>query len=247
MKLRTVLVDDEPLALMRLRRLLESELDITISAECTSGRAALAAFREHRPDLVFLDIEMPLMNGFEVLNAARAEKDLPLPAVIFQTAYPEFSLRAFDVAAHDYLLKPTSRERLQASLDRVRARLGFRVEPTEPEQVAAAPLRKLTVRNGERILFVSVDSIDWIEAASNYVILHVGEAREIMRETLGNLEKRLPEDQFLRISRSALVRLGFVRGLRLTAEGEHLAVMASGAELIVTRHLRELGQRVSYA
>lgn len=248
MILKTILVDDELLALKRLSLYLQKEEDLEVVGVCSSGQEAVEMIRNKRPDLVFLDIEMPGMSGFEVVEALHQESPGSLPAIIFKTAHSEFPLRAFELAAHDYLLKPTSRPRLHASIERVRARLSKKAVSQEARPtLAATPLAqtRIMVRHGDRILYIPVKSIDWIEAASNYVIIHTEGRTEIARETLLIMEKKLAAEPFLRISRSTLVQLDFVREVRTTPHGEKVALTATGLELPVTRNLRELHRRMA--
>lgn len=235
MKFRTLLVDDEPLANQRLRRLLSSEADIEIVGECLDGPSAVAACRSLRPALLFLDIGMPAMDGFAVL--AELGADTP-PAVIFVTAYDEHALRAFDARALDYLLKPAARPRLQQALERVRAHLGSRTRS------AGESTHRIPVRTGGRELYVATSAVEWIEAASNYVILHTGSETHILRETLAGVESTLPADIFQRVSRSAVVNLGHVRAIEATGPEEHVALLRSGTRVPIRRGLRELKEKL---
>jgi len=247
MKLRVLLVDDEPLGRDRLRGLLATEPDIEVIGECGDGPSSVAAVRKLKPDVLFLDIQMPGMDGFDVLNALGTKK---LPAVVFVTAYDEHALRAFDARALDYLLKPASRARLRQALERVRAQSasthGGEPDAALRDLLASRP-RRIAVRTGERILYVSVEEIDWVEAAGNYVILHAGSQNHILRETLGGLENELPPDIFLRLSRSAIVNLRRVKEIQAVAPGEHVAILLSSQRLPITRSLREVEERIRFA
>jgi len=247
MKLRVLLIDDEPLGRDRLRGLLAVEPDIEIIGECGDGLSAVAAVRKLKPDVLFLDIQMPGMDGFDVLQALGTKR---LPAVVFVTAYDEHALRAFDARALDYLLKPASRARLRQALERVRAQLastrGGETDAALRDLLASRP-RRIAVRTGERILYVSVEEIDWVEAAGNYVVLHAGSQNHIIRETLGALETELPPDFFLRLGRSIIVNLRRVKEIQTVAPGEHVAILQTGQRLAITRSLREVEERLRFA
>ncbi|MFM8358988.1 MAG: LytR/AlgR family response regulator transcription factor, partial [Verrucomicrobiota bacterium] len=252
MKLRAILADDEPLARSRLRSLLAREPDVELVAECADGDAAVAAVRAHRPDVLFLDIQMPGRDGFGVLEALAGE---PLPQVVFVTAYDQHALRAFEARALDYLLKPFKQSRLAETVVRLRERLAPRPGPA----AAAAPradlarqlrellaevrppaptLSRLAVKTHERVLFVRVPDIDYLESAGNYVVLHCGKENHVIRETMATLESQLPAG-FLRISRSVIVNLDRVRELQAMAAGEHVVILRDGRSLAMTRGLRE--------
>lgn len=235
-KIRTLLVDDEALANQRLRRLLSAEPDIEVIGECQDGPAAIAACRELRPQLLFLDIGMPAMDGFAVL--AGLGGDAP-PAVIFVTAYDEHALKAFDARALDYVLKPAARPRLQQALERARLQLRGREEAR-----LAAPVSRLAVRVGGREIYVPAMAIEWIEAASNYVVLHTATETHIVRETLAGVEANLPPEQFVRVSRSAIVNLGAVSGIESVGPEEHVAVLRKGDRVPLRRGVRELKVRL---
>jgi two-component system, LytTR family, response regulator len=250
MKLRVIIVDDETLARERLRRLLSSRPDVELLADCADGPSAVDAVRQHRPDVLILDVQMPGMDGFEVLRALGPKE---LPAVIFVTAFDEHAVRAFEARALDYLLKPASRARLGEALGRVRERL--KTVSTLPEslidllaarEAAAGRVRRLVVRNGERVAFVSTEEIDWIEAAGNYVILHAGQESHILRETMNALEEQLGLDPFLRVSRSAIVNLRRVKEIRSVTAGEHVAILEGGQRIPMTRSLREVEERLRF-
>jgi two-component system LytT family response regulator len=253
MKLRVIIVDDEDLARERLRHLLRKESEVEIVAECSDGPSAVAAVREHHPDVVLLDIQMPQMDGFEVV---RALADGPMPAIIFVTAYDQHAVRAFEARALDYLLKPTTRARLHDALTRVGERTVAIPNATVPQalldflaerELAGSRLRRVTVREAERTVVVPVEEIDWIEAAGNYVLLHVGRENHILRETMSALEAQLPPDLFLRVSRSAIVNLRRVKELRATGGGEHIIILTNNEKIPVTRSPREVEERLRFA
>jgi two-component system LytT family response regulator len=251
-KLRVIVVDDESLARERLRRLLNNEADVEIVAECADGPSAIEAVRTHNPDLLLLDIQMPGMDGFAVLEALGPKR---LPAVVFVTAFDQHAVRAFEARALDYLLKPTTRARLSRTLAHVRERLAANVGQAVPQALIdfieeqkthGTGVRRIAVRAGERISFVSTDDIDWVEAAGNYVILHVGKTTHILRETMNALETELPANVYLRVSRSAIVNLRRVKELQAVAPGEHVAILADGQRIAITRSLREVEDRLRF-
>ncbi len=244
MKIGTLLVDDEALGRERLRTLLAAEPDVEIVGECADGPAAVSAIGKQKPGLVFLDIQMPGMDGFDVLQALGAKK---LPAVVFVTAYDEHALRAFDARALDYVLKPASRARLRQALERVREQIASHASDAPLRDLLASRPRRIGVRTGERTVYVAVEEIDWVEAAGNYVILHAGKESHIQRETLGALEAELPPEYFLRVSRSAVVNLRRVKELQAVAPGEHVAILHGGRKLAITRGLREVEERLRFA
>jgi two-component system LytT family response regulator len=250
--IRILLVDDERIGRSRLRRMLERDPEIEVVAECADGTAAIEAVREYHPDLCFLDINMPGMDGFDVLDNLRPENQ---PAVIFVTAYDEHAVRAFEAAALDYLLKPVSPERLKKTLDRARARLAAATPPASESSASglgaargggsASGTARFVVRSGGRVSFVSVEEIDWIEAAGNYAIFHVGNKNHMVRETMSGLETRLPADRFMRVSRSTIVNLRRVKELCSLPVGNHAAVLVDAQRVPITRSLREVADRLS--
>ena len=218
--LRVAIVDDEPMARTRLRRMLGSEPDVDVVAECGRGDVAVAALRRLRPDLVFLDIHLPDLTGFGVLDAADPAWR---PTVVFVTAHAEHAVRAFDTGATDYLLKPYSHERLRAALDRVR---GARASPKEPASPAYP--ERLTVPVGPRLQLIAVNAIECVIAQSNYVELHTGPDRHVLRETLSAMESRLDPARFVRIHRSRIVRIDAVRDIEHLGSGQYVLRLASG-------------------
>ena len=243
--IRTLIVDDEPLARERLRTLLQPEPDIQIIGECADGRQAVMAMTEQAPDLVFLDIQMPGLDGMGVLQAMT---DRPLPVVVFVTAYDQYALQAFDVHALDYLLKPFGRDRLQQCLDharhqRDRARAGelgkslmALVQDFKPEQKKQD---RLVVKSGGRVFFVRTDDIDWIEASGNYVRLHLKEQSFLFRETMNQMESRLDPQRFFRIHRSRIVNTERIKELQPWFNGEYVVVLHNGTQLRLSRSYRE--------
>ena len=262
MKLTALIVDDEPLARERVRTLLAAEPDIEILGECTNGREAVAAVKKQRPDLLFLDIQMPELDGFQTLAQLQPlALSLPngLPAVIFVTAFDEHAVKAFEVHALDYLLKPFKPARFRAALTRAREQLAVkkpggddtsrRILELLESRAAATPeyLARLAVRDRDKVRFVKTADIDWIEASGNYLVLHVGKENHVLRETLTSLEGQLSPKEFFRINRSALVHVDRVRHVEPAFNDEHIVVLADGTRLTLTRGLRELQDRLRFA
>jgi two-component system LytT family response regulator len=245
MPMRVLIVDDEPLGRQRLRALLEAEPDVELVAECADGRSALAAVREHKPDLMFLDVCMPEVDGFGVLEALT---DDPPPGVIFVTAHDRFALRAFEAAALDYLLKPFDRERFRKALERGRAQLERARGADVSRQLKALledvrPGRKyldrVVIKSGGRVFFLRVEEIDWIEGAGNYLKLHIGGEAHLLRETMGNLEGRLDPDRFLRIHRSTIVNIERIQELQPWFHGDYVVLLRDGTKLTLSRGYRQ--------
>jgi len=233
--LRVLIADDEPLARQRLSDMLSRETGIEIVAECANGTEAEAAIRSLIPDVALLDVQMPGLDGLAV--ARTLPPGSLRPVVIFVTGHEEHALRAFELQAADYLLKPSPPARLHQALNRARALLSAQPTPTN------RCLQRLIVRLGERMIVVAAGDIDWIESANNYVVLHVGRETHVLRETLSELEIRLPRGQFLRISRTAIVNLSRVREIRQD-DGGHVMVLAGGDKLPITRGIREVQARL---
>jgi two-component system LytT family response regulator len=244
-KIRTLVVDDEPLARERLNGLLSGELDIEIVGHCRDGEEAVTSIVDLTPDLVFLDVQMPQMNGFEVIEAVGNER---MPLVIFVTAYDQHALKAFQVRALDYLLKPFDRERFSEALHRARKQiereetgdLGRRllalVKDLRKDQPRA---ERLVVKSGGRLFFLRADEIDWIEAAGNYVRLHVGNTSHLLRETMNAIEARLDPEKFFRIHRSRIVNMERIQELQPWLNGEYSVLLRTGTRLTLSRGYRE--------
>ena len=228
--IRALVVDDESLARRNLTVLLNRDPDIGSVAECASGLDAIQEIRKSKPDLVFLDVQMPECGGFDVLELLG--RDLP-PTVIFVTAYDEYALRAFEAGALDYLLKPFDDARFGRALSRAKEKLAHYLPP-QPR----APER-LVVRSRGQVLFVSVADIDWIEAAGYYACLHVGSDTHILRRSLSELEQDLGDEKFVRIHRSLVVNLERIRGLELQTGGEYEVVLKSRVRLRLSRRYRK--------
>ncbi len=244
MTLRVLLVDDEPVARRRLGRLLRDDRDIEIAGQCGDGASAVAAVRALEPDLVLLDVQMPEMDGFDVLQALGAER---LPAIIFVTAFDRYALRAFEVHALDYLLKPVDSERLARAIGRARARLAeARGSTLDPRVLAllegfAAERRFLTrmpVRMGGRVVVVPMSEVDYITAADNYVTLHAGGQQHLVRDTMGRLERELDPARFVRIHRSTIVQVDRIRELLPDFHGDFTMILADGSRVQLSRTYR---------
>jgi two-component system LytT family response regulator len=234
MLIRTLIVDDEPLARDRLRGFLKSESDVEVIGECGSGTEAIAAIRSAAPDLVFLDMQMPGCNGLQVLAEVPETKR---PAIVFATAFEKFAVDAFDVAAVDYLLKPFDRDRFQQALRRVRE---YRLRSREPNAAlpAAAKPDRITVKADGRLVFLKPEEIVRVEAADNYVMLHLVNGRLMLRETMTAIEARLGTAGFARINRSAIVQLDQIREIQPAQHGDYTVVMRDGTKLPLSRSLR---------
>ncbi|MGH6617891.1 LytR/AlgR family response regulator transcription factor [Sphingomonas sp.] len=226
---RTLVVDDEPLARRNLTILLGRDPDIGSIMECGGGAEAIGIIRQSRPDLVFLDVQMPECGGFDVLEALGA--DVP-QTLIFVTAFDEYALRAFEVGALDYLLKPFNDERFHSVLARAKekiARYG----------VQNRPAGRFIVKSPGQILFVDVADIDWVEAAGYYACLHVGDATHVIRRSLAELEQELGPDRFIRIHRSAVVNIDRMRAIELQRSGDYEVVLENGRRLPLSRRCRK--------
>ena len=259
MKIRALIVDDEPLARQRIHLLAHDEPDLEIIGECDSGADALTAIERDSPDLLFLDVQMPEMDGFELLQKLPRER---LPIVIFITAYDKHAVRAFESHALDYLLKPVQPERFKAAVARAHEHLAIQqassaarglldllaARQSSPAVPAAAQhLTRLTVRNDDKVVVIKTADIDSIESAGNYVAVNVGKESHILRETLNALEKQLDPETFLRVSRSAIVNLDRVKELHPMFKGEHIMVLQNGKRLTMTRGLlREVEQALKF-
>jgi two-component system LytT family response regulator len=250
MSLSCLIIDDEPLARALLADMLDDHDDIEIVGECESGRAALDHIRADPPDLIFLDVQMPGLDGFELLRALRGG---PIPEVIFVTAFDQYALKAFEVHALDYLLKPFDEDRLAAALDRARQHLRRPDRALDAERIVALieqlrtqdrHISRLVIREGERSFLQNVDEIDWLEADGKFVKVHVGDRYYTIRESLKRLQGLLDPERFLRISRSAIINLDRVRDITPWFHGDVMVRMRSGAEVPTTRSYRDQLKRI---
>ncbi|NUN68302.1 MAG: response regulator transcription factor [Bacteroidetes bacterium] len=245
-----MIVDDEPLARHGLRAVLSAIPDVTIIAEASDGEEALSAVAEHHPDVLFLDIQMPEMDGFEFLRTLPAEE---MPLVVFVTAYDEFAVKAFDARALDYILKPFDEMRITASLSRVRELLRLKEQAAYSRRIeeivrtlrpAKRFLERVMVRNSGKIHFVPVSDILWCEAAADYLQLHTSAGVHTIRGSIGSFEEQLDPARFIRIHRSTIVRLDAIRELRTGPHGEYTALLGQGTELAVSRSYKERIERL---
>ena len=250
-KIRALVVDDEPLARERVLSLLQMETDVEVVGECSDGSQAVSAIQEQAPDLVFLDVQMPGCDGFEVIRNVGADR---MPTVIFVTAYDEYALQAFEVHALDYLLKPFGKDRFQQTLRHAREALDRRragdlgkrllalvhdIKP-EPQRV-----ERLVVKSGGRVFFLRTDEIDWIEAAGNYVRLHLGAESHLFRETMNRIESRLDGRRFSRIHRSRIVNTERIKEMQPWFNGDYVVILRDGTRLTLSRGYRDkLQQRL---
>ena len=245
MKVRALIVDDEPLGRDRLRQLLRDEAEIELVGECADGREAVAVIQKRPPDLVFLDVQMPELDGFGVLAELSGET---MPVIVFVTAHDKFALKAFEVHAVDYLLKPFDRERFQKALGRaleqVRNREGQAVIQRQAALLAglkpaAATIERLAVKSGGHVVWVNLEDVDWIGSADNYAELHVGEKSHLLRETLAALESRLDPKKFVRISRSVMVNAKRIIEIKRLFYGGYEITLQNGARLTLSRRNRD--------
>lgn len=245
-KISTIIVDDEPLARRGIRSQLGEYGDIEIIAECRDGREAIGAIIEHSPDLVFLDIQMPEYDGFAVLRQVGPDS---MPAVIFVTAYDEHALKAFEVHALDYLLKPIDEIRLQEALAHARAQIEQRRTQNLTQRLQSLiddlgsrtpPRERLVIRSSSgRMFFVNVSDIDWIQAADNYVKLFIGGETHMLRETMTNLARKLDPSQFLRVHRSSIVNVKRIKEIHPLLNGIYEIILRNGIRISTGRIYRE--------
>jgi two-component system LytT family response regulator len=256
-KIRALIVDDEPLARRNIRVLLEDDPEIELIAECGSGAEALKVIQRQAPDLLFLDIQMPEMSGFEVLERIEAAQ---IPAIVFVTAFDQYAIKAFEVHALDYLLKPFDDARFEKSLRQAKSQIEQREinqlskrlialledRGLQPEKMprGGSYLSRLMIKSASRVFFLKVDEIDWIEAADYYVKLHVGRRSHLLRETMNDLEAKLDPEKFLRIHRSSIVNLDRIKEMHPHFNGEYVVVLQDGTELKLSRSRREQLQQI---
>lgn len=249
MTLRALIVDDEALARTALVRLLKRERDVNLIGQCGDGESAVQAIRQTQPDIVFLDVQMPEMDGFQVVEAIGAEQ---MPVTIFVTAFDRYAIRAFDANAVDYLLKPFAADRLARALARARDRCLGRHDKEAAQRLFSLLdgrlqsdyAQRLTVATGGRIVFVPVADIDWIEAEGNYARLHVSRKIYDVRETLQALMEKLDPREFIRIHRSTIVNARRIREVQPWFQGGHIVVLQSGEELRMSRYQRDAVERL---
>jgi two-component system LytT family response regulator len=230
MTIRAVIADDEPPARRKLRRLLAREADLSIAGEASTGEETVVMLRKNPPDVLFLDVQMPGLDGFQVLEALG---DLGETAVVFVTAHDEYAVRAFEVQALDYLLKPVTEDRLAAVMERLRAQLSRRM-PAASESRRRF-WKRILVQGPRLTRFVQIAEIDWIESDRNYLVLHCGAQEHVVRATLEAFAERLDPNEFVRINRSSVVNLDRIRELQPWTHGEFRVILASGRELTWSR------------
>jgi two-component system, LytTR family, response regulator len=233
-KFTTLVVDDEDLARLVLRELIHTHSEIEVVAECANGFEAVKAVAQHKPDLIFLDVQMPKLSGFDVLELIGTDT-----AVIFVTAYDQYAMRAFEVHAVDYLLKPIGRERFEAALERAKSRIGKKLPPAEELAAAARPpkqfLERIVVRDGARVTLIPVRKLDYAEAQDDYVALASEGKKHLKQQTIASLEACLDPEQFVRIHRSYVVNFEKVVRIEPYGKDSRLAILADGTRLPVSK------------
>jgi two-component system LytT family response regulator len=252
MTVRVIVADDEPIGRHRLVRLLQAEPDTDVVAACADGEEAVEAIRAHAPDIVLLDIQMPNLDGFEVVAALG---DAHQPVVIFVTAHDQYALRAFEVHAYDYLLKPVDQDRLREAIARAVSSGGRSAQPSPTRRILglleelnarerARGRDRLVVRSPERAFFLRTETIDYIEAAGKFVHLHVGRTVHALRESMAELEQELDPSRFLRISRSVIVNLDRIQEIQPWFQGDYVLILSDGTKLTSTRGYRDNMRRL---
>ena len=242
--IRTLIVDDESLARERIRDMVATDPEIEIIGDCANGKEAIKAISKLKPDLIFLDVEMPGIDGFEVLQSLEPQQ---MPAVIFVTAYDQYAVRAFEIYALDYLLKPFDRERFERSLGRAKQQL-LRTADSMSERILSAleeiktrpvHLERLVIKMNGHVFFIKTEEIDWLEAEGNYVRLHAGKESYLLRDTISALETQLDPKRFLRVHRSAIVNIDRIQELQPWFHGEYRIILREGVQLTLSRSYRE--------
>ena len=249
MTIRVLIVDDEPVARRGILRLLRQETDIEVVEECGDGGAAISAINAHSPDLVFLDVQMPELDGFAVIEAIGGIGGNRMPAVVFVTAFDQHAVRAFDAQAIDYVLKPIDPERFRRALQRARSHVAHpddsfvrRVSEVLKSIDRSAPQRyptRLAIRSEGRVRLLDIDEVDRIVAAGNYVEIHAGTKQHLLRETMANLESRLDPQCFIRVSRAAIVSIARIREVQPLFNGDFVVLLKNGAQVNGSRRYRE--------
>jgi two-component system LytT family response regulator len=243
--INVLLVDDEPLAREMLREMLQSDPHVVIVGESVNGREAVEAIRAHSPDLIFLDVQMPELGGFDVLAALAPDR---IPYVIFVTAYDQYAVRAFEVNALDYLLKPFDQERFDISWQRAKAQIMRDRNGGMDQRILALLeelkagnkyLERLVIKAGGRIYFLEMNEIDWIEAEGNYVSVHCAKKSHLLRETISSLDAQLDPKKFVRVHRSSIVRIDRIQELQPWFHGEYRIILQNGTQLTLSRNYRD--------
>lgn len=242
--IRTLIIDDVALARQRLKRCLAGDAEIEIVGECDNGEKAVADIRSLAPDLIFLDVQMPALDGFGVLEALRDER---MPAVIFVTAYNEYAIQAFEVNALDYLLKPVDCERLNKAVKRAKSRLAQVIRHDDLdnrframlEDIKTKYIKRLTIKLTGRTILLPVDEIDWIETHGNYLKVHAGRESHLVRATMQSLETKLNPEKFVRVHRSVIVNVEKIKEIYPRSNGDQDLVLQNGRQLMLSRNYRE--------
>jgi two-component system LytT family response regulator len=253
MKIRALIVDDEPPACRSIWRFLNGNPEVEVVAECGDGESAVTAILSMKLDLVFLDVQMPEMDGFEVVRQVGAQS---MPVTIFVTAHDRYAVKAFDANAVDYLLKPVGKERFVRALARARERIAEKPNGDTAERLIAfleqmkaqdEYVERLPIAGNGRILLVKTTEIDWIEADGNYARLHVGASNHVIRETLTSLDRKLNPRDFVRIHRSAIVNIHRVKEIHSWFQGYHLVILENGQKLRMSRYQRAVAERLGFS
>jgi len=244
-RIRTLIVDDEPLARDKVRILLAKDPEIEVIGECANGQEAVEMIERESPELVFLDVQMPGLDGFGVLKKVNPER---VPGVVFVTAYDQYALHAFEVHALDYLLKPFAKKRFDETLQRAKAQLRSRPEGAITQKLmslldgfgeAKRYLERFVIRSNSRVFFLKVNDVDWIEAAGNYLNIHIGNEAHLLRETMNGIETQLDPRRFVRIHRSTLVNVERIKELSPLFHGDYVVTLTNGARLTLSRSYRD--------
>jgi two-component system LytT family response regulator len=244
-RIRTLIIDDEPLARQRVRGLLEADPGVELAGECADGVEAIEVIKSLRPDLVFLDVQMPEVDGFAVLEALEPDE---VPLVVFVTAFDEHAVRAFEVHALDYLLKPFEDERFRDALGRARSRQGRTHRDEAVHRVlrmlheangAGDGIRRIMIKSGGHITFLRTAEVEWVEAQGDYVSLHSQGKRHLIRENIGDMERQLSPNAFVRIHRSTIVNVSRIKELQPLFHGDYAVVLLDGTRLTMSRSFRE--------
>ncbi len=245
MRVKTIIVDDEPLARERISQLLGKDSDFEIVSECADGLAAISAINECQPDLIFLDVEMPEISGFDVLRELDAER---MPAIVFVTAFDQYTIQAFDANAVDYLLKPFSEERFRQAVSRARQHLQLKSGNDYGQRLLRlfdhfslnkGFLERLIVSHKNRLILIPVSDVDWIESYGNYLKIHTGDKTYLLRQTMKNLETRINPEKFLRIHRATLVNLDRIKELQPMFGRQYAVILRDDTELTLSRNYRK--------
>ncbi len=249
--LTAIIVDDESLSREKIHNLLDSDEEIEVVGECSNGIQALEQIHTKQPDIVFLDIQMPDLDGFGVVENIKGSR---IPHIIFITAFDDYAIRAFEVNAIDYLLKPFDKVRFTEALERakrinhsekieeINAQLQDLLEALKSQ---SPHLKRLVIKTSGRIYFIKTEQIDWIESAGNYAVVHCGKEKHLYRETLKSLSEQLDPGQFIRVHRSKIVNMDCVQEIQPWAHGDQLLILADGTELVMSRHYKENLEKLS--